>query len=338
MSGRATRSRAERQRGSALGILCVALAPAVLFLAVNTMTGGGQAALTRELQPTLLPLTAPDLDTAAETTRSGSPNAASQHAQTAAAEQGPELQDTRPRNSEIPEVDSAIETAETGSDARTVDPSADAAALARLDTGEDALRRWAAEFEALHLDASALVDAAGNTEAPGPLIAPWRPIYSLTELVEREEALGLPARAIRGVQAALAAAGHYDGRADGALGPQSRKAILAFQHAQNLAPTAHLDTMTLAALELAFTPPAISGDTGRRRAASLRANAVIEAPVPPQRVTVSAPVDGCQRSDDGRILPGQGLSCDLKGFRDALLSGEAAPADEIAAAAARSDR
>ena len=59
---------------------------------------------------------------------------------------------------------------------------------------------------------------------------------------------------LRKVQEALKTAGHFDGEASGAADKSTRDAVLAFQKANKLAPTAALDESTLTALQLAELP------------------------------------------------------------------------------------
>lgn len=109
---------------------------------------------------------------------------------------------------------------------------------------------------------------------------------------------------------------------DPALDTPARSAIARLQRREGLPTTGYLDTRTLTALE-AVTEKALSDWRAEERRQRLRSarRAPAESPQPPQVAQPSGPIrgaDGCLRNQAGRLLPGQGLSCDVRGLVQVL--------------------
>lgn len=119
---------------------------------------------------------------------------------------------------------------------------------------------------------------------------------------EAEQALSLNREDRREIQLRLRLAGVEPGGADGVFGPRTRQAIADWQRESGLPASGYLDRDQIAALET---------QTDEAYASQPQA-----APAQPRASgpTYYRGADGCLRYPNRRIVPGQSLTCDVKGM------------------------
>lgn len=141
----------------------------------------------------------------------------------------------------------------------------------------------------------------------------------------REQALALEPDRVEEIQQRLELADLGPVESAAPLDGATRSAIARLQRREGLPVTGYLDAESLDALDAATDKP-LAALRARERAARARAarRAPAESPIPPRNAP-TGPVrgaDGCLRNADGRLLPGQGLRCDVRGL---VQGGDASP-------------
>lgn len=142
-----------------------------------------------------------------------------------------------------------------------------------------------------------------------------------------EAALELEAAQVDEIRLRLELAGTLTETDGTGFGGDRRSAIARTQRTSGLTMTGYLDAPTTAAVHDA-SDSLLGEDRARDRAVRVaRRAAPAESPQPPenpQRPVLAPPAgpergaDGCLRNQSGRLLPGQGLRCDVRGFVQAL--------------------
>ncbi|MEO0623851.1 MAG: peptidoglycan-binding domain-containing protein [Pseudomonadota bacterium] len=167
--------------------------------------------------------------------------------------------------------------------------------------------------------------ASGRTLTASALAAMALPDPALA--AADEAALGLTDAQVDEIRLRLKLAGvGADANATG-LGGENRSAIARMQRAAGLPVTGYLDAPTVTAIDATGNALTTQRRAEARAVRIARRTAPTESPQPPknpQPKVLAEPVgpvrgaDGCLRTPSGRLLPGQGLSCDVRGFVQAL--------------------
>ncbi len=164
------------------------------------------------------------------------------------------------------------------------------------------------------LDDDTVAEVIGMTTLTVTLDAPTMPHFAATEL--SEEAMSLSRRERVEVQRRLVLAGFDPHGFDGIFGDHTRAAIKEYQAARGYPQTGYLDPAVHADLTSSTEE---DYQAMRRRAAAAR-NALKEAPADEERDVASAEPGKCARDASGRIIPRQGLKCDLAGLSEGFAS------------------
>lgn len=135
--------------------------------------------------------------------------------------------------------------------------------------------------------------------------------YRIAKAPEIEAAMRLPVAVRREVQRRLSLFGYDTKGIDGALGPNSRAAIGAWQKDYGFPDTGYLNAAVLASIRerTQVVWEEWQAAEQERAAARLAAKAV------PRETVLAVPEDGCARDADGLIIADQSLRCDFKRAR-----------------------